>query len=105
MRALNLGAATLSFVPAPTGHVRYRPGLSVHPPVPSASRIDARRLATLDQHDGNKSRHRADRQRASLVHRHKSLSARASTDRSARGISRRVAVLRTASIRAHGVGG
>ena len=85
-----MGAVALSSLPAPVGHVRHRPCLSVHSPVPTTGGNDAGRLAALGQHHGNKSRHLPDRRR----HRHHEHHARVGHRADARRTRTRVTGLR-----------
>ena len=99
-RAVALRPAALSAVPASAGHVRHRPGLSVPAAAPSSGRADARRrLGALAQHHVHQSGDRHDRRRADLADRRQGVRAGASADHAARGLDRRVAVLRAAPVR------
>ena len=50
LRAVALAPPEVPALSPSGGDVRHRPGLSVHPAAPAAGRLDARRLAAVDQH-------------------------------------------------------
>src|SRR6476619_505207 len=102
--SFTLGPAEVSALSAPTGHVRNWTGLPFSPAAPPAGWLYAQWLAALGQHHAHQPRGRADRRHARVVDRPQSVSDGASPDHAACGPGRCLAVLCTASIRAHGMG-
>ena len=72
-------------LPAPTGDVRHRTGLSVPAATPPAGGDDAKWLATLGQYHGDQSGGRASGRGTCLAHRHQGIPARARPYHLARG--------------------
>ena len=98
------GRLQISAVSPSAGDVRRRPGLSVHRAASPAGRPHARRLCAMAEHAGHQCGDRAGRRPADLADRARRLRAGPSADHAACRRHGRLAVLRAASVRGHGVG-